>query len=72
MLQGNLEGSPGFCLVLADAVDEMLLDPEIQQWIKQIRIWMYVDDMIIQAPPEAMPSVVATAKNALWPTGTYR
>ena len=66
VVQGNLEGSPSFSLALAEALTD--LENEMKaagSWAHLVRIWVYVDDIVIQAPPEVLPAVFAAAKGSL-------
>ena len=50
MIQGNIEGQPGFCLVIAVAVHKASFDERLERWRPYIKHWVYVDDWTIQVP----------------------
>ena len=70
MIQGNLEGQPGFCIVIAVVLHEVVNHPRYSPLSKRIRHWLYVDDWIMQVPVEAMNLLLdivleATARHCL-------
>ena len=46
MIQGNLEGQPGFCMVIAVVLHAVESSPLLARWAQRIRHWLYVDDWI--------------------------
>ena len=65
LIQGNLEAQPIFCLVMAEALEAVCNDPALAEWAALIRHWMYVDDWIIQAPVECVPTLMACLERVL-------
>ena len=53
LIQGNLEGHPAFCVVIAVALRAVISDSRLVQWKGRIRHWLYVDDWVMQVPLEA-------------------
>ena len=64
MIQGNLEGQPGFCMVIAVVLHEVVNDPRVSGWCRRIRHWLYVDDWVIQVPQEVMCTLLHVALGA--------
>ena len=67
LVQGNLEGQPAFCMVIAAVLLAAAADPRIASHKDQVRHWLYVDDWIIQAPvniiSEVLDCVLTAAAN---------
>ena len=52
LMQGNLVGSPLFCLLLAHVQRAVMADPRLAHARSSIRHWQYVDDWILQCRQE--------------------
>ncbi|CAK0833281.1 unnamed protein product, partial [Prorocentrum cordatum] len=50
LIQGNQEGHPAFCMVIAVVWHVVVNDPRLQPCRLEIRHWLYVDDWLMQAP----------------------
>ena len=60
LLQGGLEGHPMFCVVLWAAIGA-----RIQARQGQSKVWLYIDDIVAQAPEPELPHVIrATGEGA--------
>ena len=64
IIQGNLEGQPGFCMVIAMMLHEVVNDPRVSRWRRRVRHWLYVDDWIMQVPQEVMHLLLDVALRA--------
>ena len=64
LVQGNLEGSPGFCFVAADGEDQLNANPRMQKWTRCTKHCRHVDDWIQQVPLEALPDVLQAIADA--------
>ena len=65
LVQGNLEGAPAFCLVIACVQLEVEKDPRLAGWRTSIRHWQYIDDWVIQCPLEALHVLLTVAHQKL-------
>ena len=50
VIQGNLEGQPAFCLVIAVVLHVVVAAPRVQAWRPVIKHWLYIDDWTMQMP----------------------
>ena len=50
LMQGNLEGSPLFCLLAAAVRDAVVADPRLDHLGSRLRHWQFVDDWVFQCP----------------------
>ena len=58
LLQGGLDGHQIYCLLMADLVSTITAQLG-QDVAAQTRIWIYVDDILIQTPPAHLQCVLA-------------
>ena len=67
VIQGNQEGSPAFCILIAAVLHTVVHHPDLASYRLQVIHWMYVDDWVIQVPLAAagvLLDVVTTAAAA--------
>ena len=55
LLQGGLDGHPVFCLVISVIIHRVSQNPAIKARWNTIKCWIYVDDMLFQAPLDSLP-----------------
>ena len=65
LIQGNLEGQPGFCIVIAVVYHVVSHHPSLVQWRLKILHWIYVDDWVIMVPIEAADILLRVVEKAL-------
>jgi len=65
LLQGGLDGHPVFCLVVSVVLGKIRNDGRISAYWLQISIWAYVDDLLMQCPPQLLRILIAVVTDVL-------
>ena len=65
LLQGGLDGHPVFCVVVCVVLVKIRSDGRIEAVWLHIAVWAYVDDLLLQCPPQHLRILIAVVTDVL-------
>ena len=65
LIQGNIEGAPGFCLVICCVLLDVESDARLLSVHQSIRHWQYIDDWVVQCPRASLGTFVFVVNEKL-------
>ena len=65
LLQGGLDGHPVFCLVIGVVVTKISTHSEIVHHWRTMKVWVYVDDVVLQCPQDKVATLTVVITSTL-------